>query len=95
MTPFTLEELQRQYDNFKRVSDRCAETADYNAFADLFTDDCVYLTSSPRLKPGDSNPFMLREQLFGGGAVIPRGFLLVPASVSLQHPRVLQLLGRR
>jgi hypothetical protein len=53
------------------------------------------LTSSPRLKPGDSNPFMLREQLFGGGAVIPRGFLLVPASVSLQHPRVLQLLGRR
>ena len=55
----------------------------------------VLLTSSPRLKPGDSNPFMLREQLFGGGAVIPRGFLLVPASVSLQHPRVLQLLGRR
>jgi hypothetical protein len=53
------------------------------------------LTSSPRLKPGDSNPFMLREQPFGGGAVIPRGFLLVPASVSLQHPRVLQLLGRR
>ena len=40
MAPFTLEELQRQYDNFKRVSDHCAETADYNAFADLFTDDC-------------------------------------------------------
>jgi hypothetical protein len=29
------------------------------------------------------------------GAVIPRGFLLVPASVSLQYPRVLQILGRR
>lgn len=24
MAPFTLEELQRQYDNFKRVSDHCA-----------------------------------------------------------------------
>jgi hypothetical protein len=28
MAPFTLDELQRQYDNFERVSDHCAHTAD-------------------------------------------------------------------
>jgi hypothetical protein len=28
MAPFTLDELQRQYDNFKRVSDHCPHTAD-------------------------------------------------------------------
>ena len=43
MGSFSLQELQNQYENFKRISDRCAQTADYNAFADLFTDDCVYI----------------------------------------------------
>lgn len=43
MSSVSLEELQRQYEHFKVVSDRCAQTADYNAFADLFTDDCVYI----------------------------------------------------
>ena len=43
MVPFTLEELRCQYDNFKRVSDQCAEAVDYNAFADSFTDDCLYI----------------------------------------------------
>jgi MFS family permease len=47
------------------------------------------LTSSPRLKPGGFQPV---ERV---GAVIPHGFLLVPASTSLQHPRALQILGRR
>jgi hypothetical protein len=30
MAPFTLDELQRQYDNFKRVSDHCAHTASFH-----------------------------------------------------------------
>jgi transcriptional regulator GlxA family with amidase domain len=58
------------------------------AVADLVTRYLV-LTSSPRLKAGGFQP--VRRV----GAVIPRGFLLVPASVSLQHPRELQILGRR
>ncbi len=53
------------------------------------------LTSSPRLKPGDSNPFMLRAQHFGFGAVIPRGFLLVPASMTAPGPRAGVGLHRR
>lgn len=53
------------------------------------------LTSSPRLKPGDSNSFMLQVQCGRVGAVIPCGFLLVPASMSPQHPRALRRLGRR
>jgi hypothetical protein len=61
MAPFTLEELRRQYGNFKRVSDHCAETADYNGFADLFTDDCpTSNTSSGRCmaaKPSGSGSF--------------------------------------
>jgi hypothetical protein len=40
---FPLTELQDAYENFKAVSDRCAELADYNAFADLFTQDCTYV----------------------------------------------------
>jgi hypothetical protein len=43
MGPFSPQELQNQYENFKRIGDHCAQTADYNAFADLFTDDCVYI----------------------------------------------------
>ncbi len=52
------------------------------------------LTSSPRLKPGDSNPFMLRVQRCGYGAVIPCGFLLVPASTIRDGPRAGQDLHR-
>src|ERR1700680_3550991 len=40
-TPLT--ELKREYQNFKAVSDECARTADYNGFADLFTEDCTYI----------------------------------------------------
>ena len=43
MPPFPLEEIRKAYENFKAVSDRCASTADYNAFADLFTEDCTYI----------------------------------------------------
>lgn len=34
---------ESHYEHFKAVSDRCAQTADYNPLADLFTDDCVYI----------------------------------------------------
>jgi uncharacterized protein (TIGR02246 family) len=40
---FPLHELKDAYENFKQVSDRSAATADYNAFADLFTEDCIYV----------------------------------------------------
>ena len=36
-------ELRAAYEVFSRVSDECAASADYNAFADLFTDDCTYV----------------------------------------------------
>jgi hypothetical protein len=51
------------------------------------------LTSSPRLKPGDSN--LLTPLGCGVGAVIPHGFLLVPASATSPSPRVGVGLGRR
>ncbi len=35
--------MREPYENFKRVSDACASTADYDAFADLFTEDCTYV----------------------------------------------------
>jgi hypothetical protein len=38
-----LSELRGAYEHFKEVSDACAATADYNAFADLFTKDCTYV----------------------------------------------------
>jgi hypothetical protein len=38
-----LEELRKAYERFVEVCDRCAVTADYNAFADLFTEDCTYI----------------------------------------------------
>lgn len=41
--PYSLDELRGAYENFKAVSDACAVTADYNAFADLFTEDCTYV----------------------------------------------------
>jgi uncharacterized protein (TIGR02246 family) len=40
---FPLEELRQAYKRFVEVSDQCAVTADYNAFADLFTEDCTYI----------------------------------------------------
>ena len=43
MTGYSRAELARAYETFKRVSDKCAAAADYNAFADLFTEDCIYL----------------------------------------------------
>ncbi len=43
MPRFSLEEMRDAYENFKRVSDACAASGDYNAFADLFTDDCLYI----------------------------------------------------
>jgi hypothetical protein len=43
MDAVALDELQRHYDHFKAVSDHCAQTADYNPFADLFTEDCLYI----------------------------------------------------
>jgi uncharacterized protein (TIGR02246 family) len=36
-------ELYEAYEVFKRVGDECAAKADYNAFADLFTEDCLYV----------------------------------------------------
>jgi len=39
---FSLDELRAAYENFAEVSDRCAASGDYNAFADLFTEDCTY-----------------------------------------------------
>jgi hypothetical protein len=51
------------------------------------------LTSSPRLKPGDSN--LVTPLGCGVGAVIPRGFLLVPASVASPGPRGGVGLGRQ
>jgi uncharacterized protein (TIGR02246 family) len=43
MPKFPLDELRDAYENFKTVSDRCAASADYNAFANLFTEDCLYV----------------------------------------------------
>lgn len=43
MPKYPPEELRQAYERFKTVSDRCADTADYRPFADLFTEDCVYV----------------------------------------------------
>jgi uncharacterized protein (TIGR02246 family) len=43
MPKFPLREVREAYEHFKNVSDECAVTADYNAFADLFTEDCTYV----------------------------------------------------
>ena len=43
MPAFPLEEIRHAYEHFVAVSDKCAATADYNAFADLFTEDCTYV----------------------------------------------------
>lgn len=43
MAAFSLDELRRAYEHFSQVSDDCARSRDYNAFADLFTRDCTYV----------------------------------------------------
>jgi hypothetical protein len=43
MPAFPLDELVAAYELFARVSDECAAADDYNAFADLFTEDCIYV----------------------------------------------------
>jgi hypothetical protein len=40
---YPIAELRQAYEHFKEVSDQCAATADYNAFADLFTEPCTYI----------------------------------------------------
>lgn len=40
---FLLDELRAAYENFKVVSDACAGSADYNAFADHLSEDCTYI----------------------------------------------------
>ena len=42
MARYTIDELRGAFEHFSRVSDECAASADYNAFADLFTEDCTY-----------------------------------------------------
>ena len=43
MAKFPLAEIVDAYETFKVVSDECCVSSDYNAFADLFTEDCVYV----------------------------------------------------
>jgi hypothetical protein len=43
MATFSLDELRTAFEQFARVSDECAVSADFNAFADLFTEDCTYV----------------------------------------------------
>lgn len=43
MPRFPTQELHEAYQLFSDVSDQCAASADYNAFADLFTEDCTYV----------------------------------------------------
>ncbi len=43
MARHTTDELREAFEHFARVSDECAAAADYNAFADLFTEDCTYV----------------------------------------------------
>ena len=43
MAKYSLDELREAYEKFSRVSDECAASRDYNAFADLFIEDCTYI----------------------------------------------------
>jgi len=43
MPACSLEELKGAFEVLCRVGNDCAETDDYNAFADMFTEDCVYI----------------------------------------------------
>jgi hypothetical protein len=42
VSELSLNELRQAYEDFKVVSDRCADSDDFNAFADLYTEDCTY-----------------------------------------------------
>ena len=43
MAKHSLDELREAYEHFSRVSDECAASRDYNTFADLFIEDCIYI----------------------------------------------------
>ena len=43
MAKHSIDELREAYEHFSRVSDECAASRDYNAFADLFIEDCIYI----------------------------------------------------
>ena len=43
MPACSVEELKEAFEVFCRVGNECAKTDDYNAFADLFTEDCLYI----------------------------------------------------
>ena len=43
MPACSLEELKEAFEIFCRVGNECAAIDDYNAFADLFTEDCLYV----------------------------------------------------
>jgi ketosteroid isomerase-like protein len=43
MAEFSLDELRRAYEHHAQVSDDCAASCDYNAMADLYTEDCTYV----------------------------------------------------
>lgn len=43
MASCSLEELKDAFEVFCQVGNGCAETDDYNAFADLFIEDCRYI----------------------------------------------------
>lgn len=43
MAKYTIDELRVAFEHFSKVSDDCSATADYNVFADLFTEDCTYV----------------------------------------------------
>jgi ketosteroid isomerase-like protein len=43
MTAYSLDELRSAYEHYSQVADNCAASRDYNALADLFTEDCTYI----------------------------------------------------
>jgi len=43
MPACSLQELKDAFEVFCRVGNDCAEVDDYNGFADLFTEDCLYV----------------------------------------------------
>ena len=43
MAKYSHNELREAYEHFSRVSDECAASRDYNAFADLFIEDRIYI----------------------------------------------------
>ena len=43
MASFPLDELRTAYEDLLRVSEECAAAGDFNAYAELFTEDCTYV----------------------------------------------------